>query len=728
MANKNYYYKLDLVRVMACIAILFYHLDILPGGYLAVCIFFLISGYLTTRKALEEENFSFKKYYLNKLLRIYIPLLIVVFISIAIISFIPSINWLNLKPETTSVILGYNNFWQLSVNLDYFARHIDSPFMHLWYTSILIQFDLIFPFIFKLFKVIEKKINKYIPGIITFILTIISAILFLYYGKYESINFTYYNTFTRLFSLLLGVSLGYFHEYHKPLVIKNKILYYLYFIICILLFIFIDSNSRYMLLSMLIISIITLRLIDYSIFYNIFEIKENHKLINYISSISYEVFLIQYPVIYLFQFININNYLKIFLIIIIVIILASILHYIFNFKDSNRSIRFIILEFIILLVPTYGMYIYIGSIDHTDELIALEKELANNEKVMLEYQKKYQLEVIEEENNLQKKLSDLELTSEELKEKVTNLKVTGIGDSVMLGAVDNLYEAFPNSYFDAAISRTAWVVGDLLKEIDNKNMLGEVILLNLGANGDCPTKCKENIMAIAGDRLVFWVNVTNDSSVHVNDSLNDFALKHDNLHIIDWNGASAGHSEYFVVDGIHLTKEGRIAYANAIYEAIYNTYASEVNKEKENLIKEHEILENNKITMYGNSILLNNINYLKEEFNNASLLLSADYNYETLIDYLNNNTLTKNILIAFDKSVDISKEEYNNIIDLCKDSNLYIVISNNIDITSNRENVTIINFYDELIRHDNYLMSDQIHLSVEGNEALTKLLISYLKN
>ena len=147
-SNKKYYKNLDLIRVLLCIGILLYHLNILKGGYLAVCAFFVLSGYLSCKSLFRKEKISLKDYYISRLLKIYLPLLLVVFISISVISFIPSINWLNLKPETTSVLLGYNNFWQLSANLDYFARHVNSPFIHLWYIAILLQFDLIFPFIF----------------------------------------------------------------------------------------------------------------------------------------------------------------------------------------------------------------------------------------------------------------------------------------------------------------------------------------------------------------------------------------------------------------------------------------------------------------------------------------------------------------------------------------------------------------------------------------------------
>ena len=134
--NKKYYKNLDLIRVLSCIGVLLYHFGLLKGGYLAVCTFFVLSGYLSTVSALKREHFSFLEYYKNRILKIYVPLLAVTLITIGVISFMPNISWLNLKPETTSVLLGYNNFWQLSANQDYFARHANSPFIHFWYIVI----------------------------------------------------------------------------------------------------------------------------------------------------------------------------------------------------------------------------------------------------------------------------------------------------------------------------------------------------------------------------------------------------------------------------------------------------------------------------------------------------------------------------------------------------------------------------------------------------------------
>ena len=80
MNNKtNYYRKLDILRIVCAIAILFYHLGYMSGGYLAVCTFFVLSGYLGVITNLSKDNFSLKEYYLKKIKKIYIPLLIVTF-------------------------------------------------------------------------------------------------------------------------------------------------------------------------------------------------------------------------------------------------------------------------------------------------------------------------------------------------------------------------------------------------------------------------------------------------------------------------------------------------------------------------------------------------------------------------------------------------------------------------------------------------------------------------
>ena len=72
---------------MAVIAVLFFHLDLLPGGFLGVDIFFVISGYLITKIIVEEnENnlFSFKNFYIKRFKRLFPALIIVSIFSLII--------------------------------------------------------------------------------------------------------------------------------------------------------------------------------------------------------------------------------------------------------------------------------------------------------------------------------------------------------------------------------------------------------------------------------------------------------------------------------------------------------------------------------------------------------------------------------------------------------------------------------------------------------------------
>ena len=70
----GYYKKINIIRVFLCIAVLLYHLDILKGGYLAVCAFFVLSGFLITKSSFDKDNFSIVNYYKSRFLKLYLPL------------------------------------------------------------------------------------------------------------------------------------------------------------------------------------------------------------------------------------------------------------------------------------------------------------------------------------------------------------------------------------------------------------------------------------------------------------------------------------------------------------------------------------------------------------------------------------------------------------------------------------------------------------------------------
>lgn len=737
--NKKYYKSLDLIRLLSCVAILLYHMGLLKGGYLAVCTFFALSGYLSCVSAFKKDKFSFKNYYLNRLLKLYVPLLIVVFITIAVVSLLPNVGWFNLKPETTSVLLGYNNFWQLSANLDYFARHVNSPFIHLWYISILLQFDLVFPFIYLLLRKIGDKVHKLIPCIVTLILSIIGSLYFYKASLSSNMMFVYYNTFTRLFSLLFGVTLGLVHSYYGGLIFKTIkksfmriVIFIIYLLILIGSFIFIDSTSPYFAITMILVTLLSCRLIEYATINSEKKLSVLDKCIKSLSSISYEVYLVQYPVIFLFQYASINNNLKILLTITSVVIISYIVHFATDFKNKKyRVLRYITVG-MLSIVTIYGGYRYVISEDHTAEMNDLRNQLAQNEEAFKKNQEEYASKLEQEQNDWLSTLKDLEAGENKLKDVVANLPVIGVGDSVMLGAVENLYKQFPNGYFDAKVSRSIWKASGILGDLSNKGMLGNPIVINLGTNGDCPKSCKVEIMKKCGDRKVFWLNTTNDTNVNKN--ISDFAADYSNLYVIDWKTISSGHNEYFYSDGIHLTPVGRENYTKVIYDAIYQVYLDEYNAKKNEILNQHEELLKNKISFYGNDMLLNAFDYLKNDYSEAKFILDKNFKYQTIKEKLQSaikdNTITNKLVFVFDYNANLSTKEYQELIKLCKDYSIYIVSSNEyINGLSkyNYDNVKIIDFYKEIQKNKDYLMADGIHLTAKGNKALNKLISESIK-
>lgn len=739
ISKQKYYKNLDILRFLSCTAILLYHLNILKGGYLAVCTFFVLTAYLSCISEFKNERFSLKNYYLKRFTKLYIPLVIVVFISLAVISLFPNISWFNLKPETTSVLLGYNNFWQLNANLDYFARHINSPFIHLWYIGILLQFDLVFPLIFVPLKKLGDKISRAIPCLITSILTVVATFYFYKMSLTQNMMVTYYSTFTRVFSLLFGLTLGFYHHYYKSLLLTKfkeskykRLILIFYMLLLSSLFIMIDSKSPYFALSMIITSIITCRIIDYATITSSTNLNGIEKTVKSLSDISYEIYLTQYPIIFLFQYINIQSQLKLPAIILLTIIISYIIHIALMKTKRLKNLKYLFLLSIVI-VSSYGCYQYYLAKDHTKEMNELKEQLAENEKMIKLSKEKYAETIKQEQEDWNKQLENLEDAENNLADSVSKLPIVGIGDSVMLGAVNNLQSQFQNGYFDAKVSRSTWKAAPILKDLIDKNMLGNPIVLNLGANGDCSKYCKNEIMSLVGERQVFWLNTTNNETANTN--LFNLEKEYSNLHVIDWKNISQGHSEYFYADGIHLTPTGKVAYTKALYDAIYQEYLNEYKEKKQTIINDYNEKQQKKISFYGNTLLLNSFDYIEKEFTNANFIINKEVTYKSLkkdlITAEKEKTLTKKIVLAFDNNTNIKTTEYEELLKTYKDNTLYILATNTTIANLSKKdysNLIILDFTEELKKHSNYFMADGKHLSNKGNKALSKFLKENIKD
>ena len=768
--KKKYYRKLDIIRVISCVAVLLYHLNILKGGFLAVCIFFVLTGYLSTVSCFNKDKIDLKKYYINRLQKLYLPLIIVVFITIGILSLIPNIVWLNLKPETTSVLLGYNNFWQLSVNADYFARSADSPFVHFWYIGILFQFDLLFPFIFMGLKKMADKFSQSITTICLGVVTLIASIYFLICSGSSDIMFVYYNTFTRVFSILLGVLLGFIQHYYGPILsAKSRVSdmkFYAYIAVVILLFLTIDSNSKIFGLSMLAVSIMTVRMIDLSYYSYGGKLTVFDYIIKGMGDISYEIYLVQYPILFIISWFISSQFLIIFLVILLTIVFALLIHFAIQYlrkKTNWKQVKGIIFA-ILVVFSIYGAIRFIFAPDHTEEIAELKQELEDaqniideNEELVKQSQEEYEAKQKEEEENWHKLLNSLDVSEEEIKKQVDNLQVVAVGDSVMLGSVlsKTLQKRWVNGHFDAKQSRGMGTGVNIIADLKKNNRLGNPLVVSLGTNGGCSKANLTKIMELAEDRDVYMLTTTYQKLIKINDQIKEVCNSYENCHVVDWyqfvidwrkehedDLKKKKYPDLVYSDGIHLRPDkklddgtviplGRELFAKLIYDTIYQSYVDKINERKEAAIKAHEAETLNKVGFIGNELLLGSYELLNKEYEDALFATNKDYNFKSLRTEINNRikdgSLTYKVILMIDKNAKLSNNEWSKILDLLSERKVYVVTLEPLEFENIWPYVTIIDFSKKITKNPEYLLMDKTHLSAEGNKALVQYVKSTIK-
>lgn len=152
MSAFKYRPSIDGMRAIAVISVLLYHLDkrLLPGGFVGVDIFFVISGYLITSiiyKDCINDHFSIAKFYQRRISRIF-PVFF--FISLAILiaaaTLYSSQDFSSTGALAATSALSLTNI-KLMFQGNYFEISSDSqPFLHCWSLSVEEQFYLFLPF------------------------------------------------------------------------------------------------------------------------------------------------------------------------------------------------------------------------------------------------------------------------------------------------------------------------------------------------------------------------------------------------------------------------------------------------------------------------------------------------------------------------------------------------------------------------------------------------------
>ena len=151
------------------------------------------------------------------------------------------------------------------------------------------------------------------------------------------------------------------------------------------------------------------------------------------------------------------------------------------------------------------------------------------------------------------------------------LKVTAIGDSVMVDTKPALRAAIPGIYIDALVGRHVSGAVPLLQNLKSHNILGNVVVIHLGTNGAFRAQDFDAIMAVLADvdRVVFVnLRVPRRWETPDNRTIAAGVSRYANAVLVDWHNRwrECG-KNVFWSDGIHPTPSGAACYARMVAAA-----------------------------------------------------------------------------------------------------------------------------------------------------------------
>ncbi|MGO2084155.1 MAG: acyltransferase family protein [Vagococcus sp.] len=624
MKQRNYITGITGMRALAVLGVIIYHLmpHTMPGGYLGVPLFFVISGYLMTEILVTEwearQKIKLFNFYYRRARRIYPSLILLFIVFGAVALFLPQDFLTNFRSITLTSLFNVNNFWQIMNGSSYFDRFSNqSAFTHLWSLSIEGQFYLTWPIIVAL--TMYKDPSRKLLRRVTAILTVLSGILMIAFYTPETINRIYYGTDTRLFSVLMGAYLALIIrdkkvELKKLNEIQGLVIGGLSFFVIILGFIFLPDNEAFvyrggMFIFSLFSAVFLFSIIQFKLMNRLFT----NPVFDWIGTRSYEIYLVQFPVLIIYETLmkldGNNIWFHFFVQMIIILILSELMYRVvmrykieLTFKKVERkkwtelvktTEQKIAIGIFGCLLVLFSLSFVEASSGRNESSLELEKKLASNQKIIekanKENKEKQPKTNQTDENKVEETTTsslketqttetieavDLsyDLTSEE-KEKAKELNVTSIGDSVLLSAAPDLQTIFPKMIVNAEVGRQLVDSPPVVKKMVDKNEIGDIVVVVLGTNGSFNSKDIDQLMTYFGERPVFFVNTMVERSWQkiVNDELNDTVERYDNAHLIDWKTASSGQRSWFDEDNVHMTHDGAAIFSHLLAKEILQT-------------------------------------------------------------------------------------------------------------------------------------------------------------
>ena len=592
--NKSKYLpSIDSLRALAVLAVIIYHVDVnyLPGGFLGVDLFFVLSGYLISSLIIKEYrktgSLNLYNFYIRRARRLLPAVYFMITVGLVVMVLF---NEVLLRKSHLDAIFGYiysSNWWYIFHKLDYFDSFgAQSPFKHLWSLAIEEQFYMIFPLLFLLVNRKKKskdgtyKLNKnFLYVVLGLILVSLIAHILLF--DINNISRIYFGTDTRAFSLLVGVVgaiLYPMERLYAKVTPQQNMLYSVVSLVSIATLITVmiytsEYNTWLYRGGFLLVAILGLIVIissgkQHTLMSRLLSFKP----VVFIGKISYSLYLWHFPVLVLttpVSEIGNPNIIFVVLRVILTFVLATA-SYVFvetpirklgfknyinvifkKLKKRPRKSRKVYAGIVGLVSILFLMGIFGKSVPFISTAFVKEME-ANKETQFVNNGNN--------KDNNQEKSSDSNKDNKEDK-KNSDKKYSSVlvmGDSLTVDIGEKFQELYPGAVIDGKIGRQLYVAVEEAKSYSKYNNENSAIIFQLGTNGPFTESQIEELVKEFDKADIYFVNIKVPRAWEktVNTALKETQEKYSNVKLIDWYSVANSTKDLFEPDRVHLNQEG----------------------------------------------------------------------------------------------------------------------------------------------------------------------------
>ena len=595
--NKSKYLpSIDSLRALAVLAVIIYHVDVnyLPGGFLGVDLFFVLSGYLISSLIIKEfrktGTVNLYNFYIRRARRLLPAVYFMITVGLVVMVLF---NEVLLRKSHLDAIFGYiysSNWWYIFHKLDYFDSFgAQSPFKHLWSLAIEEQFYMIFPLLFLLVNGKKKskdgtyKLNKnFLYVVLGLILVSLIAHILLF--DINNISRIYFGTDTRAFSLLVGVVgaiLYPMERLHSKVTPQQNMIYSILSLVSIagLITVMIYTSEYNTWLyrgGFLLVAILGLIVIissgkQHTLMSKLLSFKP----IVFIGKISYSLYLWHFPVLVLTTPVSEIGNPNIFFVILRIILtfVLAIMSYVFvetpirklgfinyiniifkKIRKRSRKSRNIYVGIVGVVSILFLMGIFGKSVPFIST--AFVKEMETNKETQF-------VNNGNNKDNNQEKSSDFNKDNKENKDDKNNSdkkysSVLVMGDSLTVDIGEKFQELYPGAVIDGKIGRQLYVAVEEAKSYSKYNNENSAIIFQLGTNGPFTESQIEELVKEFDKADIYFVNIKVPRAWEktVNAALKETQEKHSNVKIIDWYSVANSSKDLFEPDRVHLNQTG----------------------------------------------------------------------------------------------------------------------------------------------------------------------------